>query len=115
MGKPCFRVSSYLTELDTALVKDPFNEQLEEAVPTRPEACLTQLPVRRDELSYHGAGFLEAMDTCRAWVPVFELGVVGEAWQGEEETQLAVVLLGRTELLQFMEALDSPLHGELQL
>ena len=48
-------------------------------------------------------------------MPVFELGVVGEAWQREEETQLAVVLFGWTKLLQIVEALDCLLHGELQL
>lgn len=108
-------MSHYLTEFDTTLVKDPFDEQLEEAVPARPKACLAQLPVRRDELSHHSAGFLKAMDTCRAWVPVFKLCVMGEAWQGEEETQLAVVLLGRAEPLQIVEALHCLLHGELQL
>lgn len=78
--------SHYLTELNTALIKDPFDEQLEEAVPARPKACLTQLPVRWNELSHHSAGLVEAVDACRARVPVFELGVVGEAWQCEEET-----------------------------
>lgn len=104
-----------LTELDTALIKDPFDEQLEEAVPTRPEACLAQLPVRRDELSHHSTGFLEAVDARRARVPVFEFCVVGEARQGEEQTKLAVVVLGRAVLLQTVETLDCLLHGELQL
>ena len=110
-----FTVFYYLTELHAALVQDPFDEQLEEAVPARPEAGLAQLPVRGDELGHHGAGLLEALDARRARVPVFELGVVGEARQGEEQAQLAVVVLGRTKLLQTVETPDCCLHGELQL
>lgn len=109
------RVSHYLTELHTALVQNPFDEQLEETVPARPEACLAQLPVGGDELSHHSTGFFETVDPCRAGVPVFELCVVGEAWQGEEETKLAVVVFGRTELLQTVKTLDCRLHGKLQL
>lgn len=105
----------YLTELHAALVQDPLDEQLEEAVATRPEAGLAQLPVRGNELGHHGAGLLEAVHACRARVPVLELGVVGEAGQREEETQLAVVILGGTALLQTVEALDCLLHAELQL
>ena len=41
--------------------------------------------------------------------------MVGEARQGEEQTQLAVVVLGRAVLLQTVETLDCLLHGELQL
>ena len=44
-----------------------------------------------------------------------ELGVVGEAGQGEEQTQLAVVVFTGTELLQSMKTLHCLLHGELQL
>lgn len=107
--------NDYLTELHTALVKDPLDKQLEEAVPTGPEARLTQLSVCRDELGHHRTGLFKAVNSCRARVPVFELCVMGEAWQGEKETQLAVVVLGRAELLQSVEALDCLLHGELQL
>lgn len=53
------------------------------------------------------------MHSCRARIPVFELCVMGEAWQCEEETQLAVVLLGRAELLQTVQALYCRLHGDL--
>lgn len=102
---------SYLTELHAALVKDSLDEQLEEAVPAGSEARFTQLPVRRDELCHHGTRLLEAMDTSRARVPVLELSVVGEAGQGEEETQLAVVVFARAELFQTVEALDGLLHG----
>lgn len=106
---------SYLAELHAALVEDPLDEQLEEAVPAGPEARLAQLPVGGDELGHHGAGLLEAVDPGGAGVPVFELSVVGETGQGQEEAQLAVVLLGRTELLQAVETLDGLLHRQLQL
>lgn len=116
MLTPCSRLAAhYLTELHAALVEDPLDEQLEEAVAARPEASLAQLPVRGNELCHHGAGLFEAVHACRARVPVLELGVVGEAGQREEETQLAVVLLGGTALLQTVEALDCLLHAELQL
>lgn len=113
----CSRLAAahYLTELHAALVQDPLDEQLEEAVATRPEASLAQLPVRGNELGHHGAGLFEAVHACRARVPVLELGVVGEAGQRQEETQLAVVLLAGTALLQTVEALDCLLHAELQL
>lgn len=109
------KMSHYLTELNTALIKDPFDQQLEEAVPARPEACLTQLPVCWNELSDHVTGLVKTVDACRAWVPIFELSMVGEAWQCEEETQFAVVLFRWTKLLQSVEALDCFPHGELQL
>lgn len=105
----------YLAELHAALVEDPFDEQLEEAVPAGPEARLTQLPVSGDEFGHHGAGLLEAVDPGGTGIPVFELSVVGETGQGQEEAQLAVVLLGRTELLQAVETLDGLLHRQLQL
>ena len=41
--------------------------------------------------------------------------MVGEAWQGEQQTQFAVVVLAGAELLQGVETLDGLLHGELQL
>ena len=41
--------------------------------------------------------------------------MVGEPGQGEQQTQLAVVVLTGTELLQGVETLDGLLHGELQL
>lgn len=105
----------HLAELHAALVQDPLDEQLEEAVPAGPEAGLAQLPVGGDELGHHGARLLEAVDARRARVPVLELAVVAEARQREEEAQLAVVLLGGAELLQAVEAPDRLLHGELQL
>lgn len=55
------------------------------------------------------------MDPGGTGIPVFELRVVGETGQGQEEAQLAVVLLGRAELLQAVEALDGLLHRQLQL
>lgn len=109
------RASFHLTELYTALIKETFDEQLEEAVSACPETCFAQLPVGRDKLSNHSADLLKAMDTSRARVPVFELCMVGQAWQGEEETQLAVVFFGRAEFLQAVEAPYCLLHGELQL
>lgn len=108
-------LARYLTELHTALVKDSLDEQLEEAVPAGSEARLAQLPVCGDELRHHRTRLLEAVDTSRARVPVLELGVVGEAGQSEEETQLAVVVFGRAEFFQTVEALDGLLHGLLQL
>lgn len=41
--------------------------------------------------------------------------MVREARQREQQTQFAVVVFRRTELLQGMETLDCFLHGELQL
>lgn len=41
--------------------------------------------------------------------------MICEARECEEQTQLAVVVFRRTELLQGVEAFDSFLHGELQL
>lgn len=105
----------HLAELHTALVQNPLDEQLEEAVPAGPEARLAQLPVSRDELGHHGTGLLEAVDARRARVPVLELGVVTEARQRQEEAQLAVVVFRRAEMLQAVEAPDRLLHGELQL
>lgn len=106
---------AYLTEFYAALVEDPFDQQLEEAVPAGPEARLAQLPVRGDEFSHHGAGLLEAVDPSGTGIPVFELGVVGETGQRQEEAQLAVVLLGRAELLQAVETFHGLLHRKLQL
>lgn len=47
--------------------------------------------------------------------PCLKLSVVGETRQGEEQTQFAVVVFRRTELLEGMETLDRLLHCELQL
>lgn len=105
----------YLTEFHTALVEDPFDQQLEEAVPAGPEARFAQLPVRGDEFGHHGAGLLEAVDPSGAGIPVFELGVVGETGQRQEEAQLTVVLLGWAELLQAVETFHGFLHRQLQL
>lgn len=105
----------YLTEFYAALVEDPFDQQLEEAVPAGPEARLAQLPVCGDELGHHGAGLLETVDPSSTGIPVFELGVVREPRQRQEEAQLAVVLLGRADLLQVVEAFHSLLHRQLQL
>lgn len=41
--------------------------------------------------------------------------MIGETRQGEEQTQFAVFVFRRTELLQGMETLDCFLHRELQL
>ena len=104
-----------LAELHAALVQHALDQQLKEAVAASLEARLAQLTVRRDELGHHDAGLLEAVHARRAGVPVFELGVVGETGQRQEQAQLAVVILGWAELLQRMQALHCLLHGVLQL
>lgn len=66
-----FRFSvSNLAELHTALIEDSLEEQLKESIPAGLESSLTQLPVCRDELRYHGAGLLKTLHPGRARVPV---------------------------------------------
>lgn len=77
MKHPGLLALVHLAEFYAALVEDPFDQQLEEAVPAGPEARLAQLPVGGDEFGHHGAGLLEAVDPSAAGIPVFELGVLG--------------------------------------
>lgn len=104
-----------LAEFNAAFVQYSLDEELEQTVSASLETGFAQFAVRRDEISHHGAGFLEAVDAGRTGVPVLEFGMVGEAREREEQTEFAVVFFGRAELFQGMEGLHRILHGQLQL
>lgn len=100
--------------INTGLVQDALDDELNEAVVLRRGDRMRgvdALPVTRQEFLHQRMHLPETLYPGVAGIPVLVLQVVRQPRQGEQQTQTAVLFLGRSDLLKVAQYFNNFLHG----
>lgn len=103
-----------LAIVDARLVQNALDDELyEPVVPGHRHriARIRALPVARQKLLHQRIDLAKALDPGVARIPVLVLEVIREPGQGEQQTETAILVLARGELLDVAEDFDDLLDG----